>query len=85
MKKLLALMLLLPLPVSAQEVYTINVNKLCAAIVNIPYASDDFSDEEWEEFIELARSVYITNDKRADLKRRINEEVGSYYKEIKVY
>jgi hypothetical protein len=34
-------------PVQAQ---TINVNKLCASIVNIPYASDNFTDEEWEEF-----------------------------------
>jgi len=50
MKNLFALMFLLPLPVSAQEVYMINVNKLCAAIVDIPYASDNFSDEEWEEF-----------------------------------
>ena len=38
-----------------------------------------------DEFIELARSVYITNDKRAELKRKINEETGSHYKEIKLY
>ena len=38
-----------------------------------------------EEFIELARSVYITNDKRAELKRKINEETGSHYREVKVY
>ena len=38
-----------------------------------------------EEFIELARSVYITNDKRAELKRQINEETGSHYREVKVY
>jgi hypothetical protein len=57
LRKLLALMLLLPLPVSAQEVYTINVNKLCAAIVNIPYASDNFSDKEWEEFKKCMRFV----------------------------
>jgi hypothetical protein len=28
----------------------VNVNRVCAAIVQIPYASDDFSDEEWEQF-----------------------------------
>lgn len=50
MKTLLALLILLPVSVSAQEVYSINVNKMCAAIVDIPYASDNFSDEEWEEF-----------------------------------
>ena len=37
------------------------------------------------EFIELARNVYITNDKRAEIKRKINEETGSQYKEIKLY
>jgi len=38
-----------------------------------------------EEFIELARSVYITNDERAAIKRKINEATGSQYKEIKLY
>ena len=52
MKTLLALLVLLPTTVSAQEVYSINVNKMCAAIVGIPYASDNFTDKEWEEFKE---------------------------------
>ena len=38
-----------------------------------------------DEFINLARRVYITNDKRAEIKRKINEETGSQYKEIKLY
>ena len=38
-----------------------------------------------EEFIELARSVYITNDERAEIKRKINEMTNSNYKEIKIY
>ena len=38
-----------------------------------------------DEFISLARQVYITNDKRAELKRKINKETGSHYKEIKLY
>ncbi len=50
MKNLIALLLLLPTSVSAQEVYSINVNRLCAEVVGIPYASDDFSDEDWEQF-----------------------------------
>ena len=50
MKYLLSLALLLPVPVSAQEVYKININRVCAAIVQIPYASDNFTDEEWEQF-----------------------------------
>ena len=37
------------------------------------------------DFIELARSVYITNDKRANLKRQINELLGSYLIEEKSY
>jgi hypothetical protein len=50
MKYLMPLALLLPLPVSAQEVYKININRVCAAIVQIPYASDNFIDEEWDQF-----------------------------------
>ena len=38
-----------------------------------------------ETFIELARSVYITNDRRAALKREINELLGSSLIEEKSY
>jgi len=38
-----------------------------------------------EEFILLARSVYFTNDKRADIKKRINIEYGSDFVEEKSY
>lgn len=38
-----------------------------------------------EEFIELARSVYKTNDQRAQIKKEINEETQSTYQEIKLY
>ena len=37
------------------------------------------------EFIELARSVYKLNDQRAEIKRKINKETNSEYKEIKIY
>lgn len=36
-------------------------------------------------FIDLARSVYITNDERARIKKEINERYKSSYKEVKVY
>ncbi len=36
-------------------------------------------------FIELARSVYITNDERARLKREINQALGSALVEEKSY
>jgi chromosome segregation ATPase len=37
------------------------------------------------EFVKLARAVYITNDRRAALKRRINEVSGSTIREIKAH
>ena len=38
-----------------------------------------------QEFIKLARSVYITNDKRANVKLKINNEFGSELVEVKSY
>ncbi len=38
-----------------------------------------------EKFIELARAVYMTNDKRAAVKRQINELLGSSLVEEKSY
>lgn len=38
-----------------------------------------------EGFIELARSVYFTNDKRSDVKRQINLKLGSDFVEEKSY
>jgi hypothetical protein len=38
-----------------------------------------------EEFIELARAVYITNDQRAAIKKRINTRLGSTLVEEKSY
>ena len=38
-----------------------------------------------ETFIELARSVYITNDLRASIKKEINEKYKSTYQEVKYY
>lgn len=35
----------------------VNVNRLCAAIVDIPYASDNFSDEEWKQFQQCLQFV----------------------------
>jgi len=41
----------------------------------------DFGDN----FIQTARSVYFTNDKRAEIKRKINEMTGSALVEEKSY
>ena len=38
-----------------------------------------------QEFIELARKVYFTNDERSRIKRNINEVFGSYLIEEKSY
>ena len=34
-------------PVEKSEV----VNRFCADVVGIPFASDNFTDEEWERFV----------------------------------
>jgi len=51
---------------------------------------DDIRDKESakefdQDFIELARSVYFTNDKRSDVKRSINLKLGSNFIEEKSY
>ena len=38
-----------------------------------------------QKFIELARSVYLTNDKRSEIKLKINQEFGSKIVEVKSY
>ena len=38
-----------------------------------------------ETFVELARSVYLNNDKRSKIKLEINKILGSNIKEIKEY
>ena len=43
--------------------------------------SQDFGDN----FINLARSVYNTNDRRASIKKQINEKYNSSYREIKIH
>ncbi len=51
---------------------------------------DDIRDKERAgefdaKFIELARAVYVTNDERAAVKRRINTKLGSALVEEKSY
>ena len=51
---------------------------------------DEIRDEErarrfGEKFIELARAVYVTNDERAAIKKRINSALGSSIVEEKSY
>jgi hypothetical protein len=54
MKKFIPLLILLfATPAFANDMMIrINVNRVCAAIVNIPYASDNFTDAEFEKWKE---------------------------------
>ena len=45
----------------------------------------EYNKEFDQEFIELARSVYITNDERSEYKKRINIKYGSNFMEEKSY
>ena len=65
-------------------------NELLAINEELWHIEDDIRDKERagefdEVFIELARAVYITNDERAAVKRRINEYYGSEFVEEKSY
>jgi len=70
------------------------VSRLTKALYDVNAAlwdiEDDIRDCEnagdfGEKFVSLARSVYITNDKRADLKREVNLALGSGLVEEKSY
>lgn len=49
--------------------------------IRIKEKNQEFDDR----FIELARSVYIINDKRAEIKRKINELTNSNFREVKIF
>lgn len=62
----------------------LNINKKLWVI------EDDIRDKERNksfdnEFVELARSIYFTNDERSKVKKRINLEYGSDFVEEKSY
>jgi hypothetical protein len=70
------------------------VSRLAKALYDVNAAlwdiEDDIRDCEnagdfGDKFVELARSVYITNDRRADLKREVNAALGSALVEEKSY
>ena len=77
------------LPVSRADVEN-EVNELKAINEKLWVIEDDIRDKESkksfdQEFIELARAVYFTNDKRSDVKRAINIILGSDFIEEKSY
>jgi hypothetical protein len=65
-------------------------NALRAINEKLWVVEDDLRDKERsktfdQEFIELARAVYFTNDERAAIKRQINQKLGSKIVEEKSY
>ena len=72
----------------------INLEILTKKLKNINLKLWDVEDKKRElekkqefgkEFIELARNVYLNNDKRAKIKFEINKLLGSNIKEVKQY
>jgi Family of unknown function (DUF6165) len=67
-----------------------DLNALMAVNERLWMIEDDIRDKERSqafdaEFIRLARAVYVENDKRAAIKRRINLTLGSTIVEEKSY
>jgi Family of unknown function (DUF6165) len=67
-----------------------DVHELMAVNERLWKIEDDIRDKERvkafdSEFIELARAVYIENDERAAIKRRLNLKLGSGLVEEKSY
>ena len=55
MLELLIILNLMQSPIEGSE----SINKFCAEVVGIPYASDNFSDEEWERFVYCRESIRV--------------------------
>jgi len=47
MFELLIILNLMKTPIEASE----SINEFCSYVVGIPYASDNFTDEEWGRFV----------------------------------
>jgi hypothetical protein len=77
------------LPISRADVEN-EVSELKAINEKLWVIEDDIRDKESkksfdQEFIELARAVYFTNDRRSEVKRAINLKLGSDFIEEKSY
>jgi hypothetical protein len=65
-------------------------NQLKAVNEELWVIEDDIRDQEAAQdfglkFVELARAVYVTNDKRAAIKKEVNLALGSRFVEEKSY
>ena len=73
-----------------EEIIRDYLNQLIDINFKLWQIEDDIRDCERkknfnENFVQLARSVYITNDKRAEIKLKINKQFGSKIVEVKSY
>jgi len=50
---------LLASAIIAQSQASEQINKFCAYVVGIPYASDNFTDEEWNRFVFCRENLKI--------------------------
>ena len=76
--------------VEQDETVTNIHNELKAINEELWDIEDDIRDEErnrnfGDKFVSLARSVYVTNDKRAEAKKKLNTYLGSNIVEEKSY
>jgi len=72
------------------QIQFIDYNKLVEVNKLLWKIEDNVRDKEHKkefdkEFVELARSVYITNDRRANIKKEINIKYNSLFIEEKSY
>jgi hypothetical protein len=73
-----------------QDAISVLKNKLKEVNVKLWQVEDEIREKEYakefdEKFINLARSVYILNDERANIKKQINDILFSELKEEKSY
>ena len=72
--------------VSNENNEEMSVNDILSSIKEVISSEQDLKKSSNDDnFIELARSVYITNDKRARIKRNINKTFSSELIEEKSY
>ena len=44
------------------EMVTVNKNRVCSVLVNVPYASDNLTKKEWEQFKLCIRFFDVMNN-----------------------
>ena len=64
-----------------EDLYKINLSLEIEDSIRLLEKNEDFG----KDFVKLARSVYITNDKRFEVKNKINQLFKSQYIEEKSY